>query len=619
MKIANVFKTLAATVTFGVMALGTVSCDKADENGNGGTTTELGIVKGKVVDEANVEVADATVTVENKAAVTDVNGAFEIADVPVGKHTVTISKAGYANVTTTTIFKDGICDLGEIVLSFSDAVIKGKCVNAAGEPYAGVTVKLDGGAAVQTTGEDGTYRFEKLQLKSYGLIFQAQGCVDVEKTVSADMFTSASGYVCELEDVMMGAREILPGATADMLSLVDVWHYNEYRGGKNGDDYPHFDWSTDFMGTLTSWYGWWEEQNEGTTLQVRNRESDGDWSRPADLVNFDSYLAGRKLITEDNYKMYLKVRTFINNDLEDNVVRFGVMVVDLTAADPEAKLIGGIREYGEERYSNPDIEFDLSEYIGKEVVIAVGIYRAYTGDYWKQLVIRRIAFAAEAPSEWGYLPGTPVSGLHEGYKMTMEMVRSTMPVTEVTEFSGISSVPRADIDGPEMYREAYKVWRKENHFAAWWSCMPVKKDNEPFPGEGFVIKTNGGNTPVSLEDPQSYFYAKFAIAAGKNKLTLNARNFGNNHPTYFKLIAVTEDGTVRTLEPDATADNYEFVSGASKFVHDRGTADTPEEYAKFEYDLSEFNGQEVVVALAVFKGEDNGDENKLAIHSIILK
>ncbi len=614
MKITNVFKTLAAAMTFGVLAFGAVSCNKPDGEE---PKAELGVVRGIVIAEDNSPVADATVTVEKLSAVTAVDGSFEVKDVPVGKHTVTISKEGFADVTTTTQFKDGVADLGEVMMYISAAVIQGKCVNAEGAPFAGVTVNLNGGAATQTTAEDGTYKFQGLTLQDYTLLFQANDCVDIEKKVTADQFKAEANYVVELENVTMGAKEILPGATASMLSMVDVWHYNEYRGGKNGDDYPHFDWSSDYMGTFTSWYGWWEEQNEGTTLQIRNSEAEGHWNNPADLENFDSYLAGRKMITADNCKLYIKVRT--HGADENSPAKWGVMVVDLTAADPKAELIGGIRSYGSDRYTNPDEEFDLTPYIGKEVVIAVGIFRGETGDYWKQVCLRRLAFAAEAPSEWGYLPGTPVAGLDAGYKMTMEMLRSTMPVTEVTEFSGISSVPRADVDGPEMYREAYKVWRKENHFAAWWSCMPVQKDTEPFAGEGYVMKTRGSDAIVSLTNPQTYFYAKFAIAAGKNKLTLNARNFSSTNPTYFKMTAILEDGTVKDLEPKATAATYEFVEGAAKFMHESGSADTPEEYAKFEYDLSEFNGKNVVIALATFKGEANDDENKLSIHSITLK
>jgi len=148
--------------------------------------------------------------------------------------------------------------------------------------------------------------------------------------------------------------------------------------------------------------------------------------------------------------------------------------------------------------------------------------------------------------------------------------------------------------------------------------MPVQKDNEPQASEGFVMKTNGGGTPVSTTDPQSYFYAKFAIAAGHNNLTLKARTFSSTNATFFKLTAITEDGTVKHIIPKASV-GEEASDGCWKFCHEDGEASNPDAYATFSYDLSEFNGKNVVLALAVFKGEDNGDENKLSIYSISLK
>ena len=259
------------------------------------------------------------------------------------------------------------------------------------------------------------------------------------------------------------------------------------------------------------------------------------------------------------------------------------------------------------------------------MAVVIGIFRAETGDYWKQVVLRRLAFGPRVlttADEWSYLPGTPVNGLDEGYKMTQEIVRSTMPVTEFSSFTGISPEPKQDINGPEMYREAYKTWRPAGHFAAWWSCMPVKKDSEPFAGEGYVLKTRGSDARVSTTAPEAYFYAKFAIAEGHNKIELNCRTFSSKNATFFKLITITEDcNTVKAIIPavSGTTGASEASDGCMKLIHESGSADSPEDYAHFTYDLSEFNGKNVVVALAVFKGEENGDENKLSIHSINVK
>lgn len=611
------FKALSLIALFGAL---TVSCKK---EGPKTPVTEEGTVKGMVVAEDQSPIADATITIEgtNLKAVSGVDGKFQIAKVPISKQSVKVSKAGFADVTlslSTTTFKEKVADLGSITMQINGASIVGKTIDAQGKPLKGVEITLNG-ATKTNSAEDGTYKFEKLTLNDYTLVFKAEGCVDITEKITKNQFTAATNYLVTVKDIVMGAAQILPGATAEDLLNADVWHYNEYRGGKNGDDYPHFDWSSDYMGTFTSFYGWLQEQNEGTTLQIRNSAEEGHQNNPADLENFDSYLAGIKMITADNSKMSVLVRAHGAN--AESPVHFGVMVVDPNEAEPKAVRIGDIQKHTGDHYQN--YVFDLSAYEGKAILIAIGIYRAETGDYWKQLCLRRIGFAKEAPANlYDYMPGELVAGLNPGYKMTMEMVRSTMPVTEINEFSGISSVGRADIDGPEMYRDAYKVWRAEKHFAAWWSCMPVKKDTEPFAGEGYVMKTNGGGTPVSLDDPQCYFYAKFEIKEGHNQLTLNARTFSSTNATFFKMTAITEDGTVTHLMPanNHGAATYSFTEeGAVRFMHEQGDANAPEDYAHFNYDLSEFNGKNVIIALATFKGEDNGDENKLSIHSITIK
>lgn len=615
MKNTKLISIVALSLSFMAGSVFTGSCKKdkpVDE-------FEKGSVSGVVTNNLGNAVVDVQVSVKGTETktMTAVDGSYTLTGVPITKQTLLFQKEGYAESSSTlspSSFKSGRAVV-DIVMEVANAKITGRCIDAknnnAGMPQ--VSVKLNGARETKTDA-DGVYEFSGLTIDDYNLVFSAPGCVDVVRTVSKDDFVG--DFVVTLTPVRMGAKEILPGATAEDLGKVDVWHYNEYRGGKNADDYPHFDWSSDYLCTFTSWYGWHEEQNEGTAIQIRNREEDGDWKNPADHDNFDSYLAGRKLITQDNCKMYIKMRTHASSS--EAPCHWGVKVIDLSAAEPVAELVGEQIASFNESYSNPDHEFDLSKYVGKEVVIAIGIYRWETGDYWKQLVLRRIAFAKTAPSEWGYLPGEAVQGLDAGYKMTMEIVRSTMPVTELNEFTGLPQDGWTDIDGPQKYRDAYAKYRTVGHFAAFWSCMPVKKDTEPGAGEGYVVKTRGGGTPVSTVAPECYFYAKFAIASGHNNLVLKSRTFSSSNPTYFKLTTITEDGTVKHIAPKSDVGEA-AADGCWKFCHEDGNADNPDAYASFSYDLSEFNGKNVVVALAVFKGEDNGDENKLCIHSISLK
>ena len=154
--------------------------------------------------------------------------------------------------------------------------------------------------------------------------------------------------------------------------------------------------------------------------------------------------------------------------------------------------IGGNESYGSDSYKS--FGFDLSDYVGKEVVIAVGIYRAKTGDYWKQLVLRRIAFSTAKIDGWNYITGTAVNDDLKDWKLTMEMVRSTMPHTK-KKFSGVT-VCEGD-KNKDNRQVAYHSWRDNAHIAAEWSFVPRVKDPEPFAGEGYIIKTRGGGTDGS--------------------------------------------------------------------------------------------------------------------------
>lgn len=119
--------------------------------------------------------------------------------------------------------------------------------------------------------------------------------------------------------------------------------------------------------------------------------------------------------------------------------------------------------------------------------------------------------------------------------------------------------------------------------------------------------------------PEAYLYSKFSIDAGNNQLTLSTRNFGDNF-TYFKLTAIEDNGTVTHLEPQSnTADEASAAAdGCWKFKHGDGGAGNPEGYAAFSYDLSQFNGKDVTLALGVYNAEGNTGENKLVIHRIDL-
>ena len=602
-------QTFLYAVLLGTFIVSVSSCDKEDDPAQ----TPFGTITGVVTDDAGQPVSDVNVTVsglneDDLSATTGEDGKYTVENVSLNTHAVTFSKTGWLTISVTVTadkFDASKLATANATLVNASAKITGTITDAknGGAPLSDVTVSV-GVAGTVTSGGDGTYAIENLIVDNYTVTFTKANYVTLTQSVTEADFV---GGVATL-NIEMGSEELLRGLTAPDLSTADKWYYNEYRGGGNADAYPHWDWACDYMSALSFW-GNWEEQWEGTTLRIRN---DGDErNNPADLNVFDSYVYGSKLITEDNKILSLRLRT--HNADAGAPAHFGVQVVDLSAAQPGAVKIGETRTYGSGDYS--DFEFDLSNYVGKEVIISIGIYRQATGDYWKQLVLRAIRFADRKVENWDWLPGTEVIA---GWKLTHETVRSTMPHTKKS-FTGISTVlPKRDVSMTEGYPAAYKAWNDAAHVGAEWFFAPLKKDPEVDKTEGYIIKTRG--TPeVNTEVPEAYIYAKFAIASGSNQLTLSTRNFSTNY-TYFKLTAIEDNGTVTHVAPKSNTaqDASAAENGCWKFTHEDGGAGNPEGYASFVYDLSQFNGKNVTLAFGVYNGVANSGENKLVFHRIDL-
>lgn len=605
MKLNGFLKWLGLTAVAGLFMVGSSACSDS----NGDDLVGMGTVSGLVTDEQQTPLQGVKVSLhktENSTS-TDAQGKYSLADVPMTSGIIVFEKEGYeTTAVTVTAKKFGELTTANVnvAMVFANASIKGTVLDADHDnaPLVGATVKVSDFQSTETDAQ-GNFELRNLTLKDYTVTIQKEGYPEVTKQVKADDFVDG---VAELQ-ITMGSAFVLRGLTKSALMDAPKWYYNEYRGGRNAENYPHWDWACNYMCTL-EFVGDYEEQNEGTTLRIRN-SSDDQRNNPVDMEMFDSFVYGSKLITADNCLMTLESRT--HNASDDAPAYFGVQVVDLSEAEPVAHLIDGVRTLASENYQQ--IITDLSAYIGKEVIIAIGTFRHDAGDYWKQFVIRRIAFTpSPIESLWAWLPGTEIPGL-EGWKLTKEMVRSTMPQTK-SSFTGISPVSGNRDD----YFNAYRSWRDVAHVAVEWSYMPLTKDPEVFPSEGYLIKTRGGDN-VNTKVPESYFYSKFSIAEGHNKFNLTCRNFGSNY-TFFKITAITDDGTVKHLSP--VSNNAQAAEAAAdgcwKFKHDAGNPSDPGSYCTFVYDLSEFNGKDVTIAMGVFKGEENGDENKLCFYSIKL-
>lgn len=602
--ISRILQTIRYIILLGAFSLGLSACED-DEASSG---NEFGTITGTVTDDTGQPLADVTVVVsglkeDDLTVTTGSDGKYTVNNVSLKLHAVTFSKTDWLKVSKSVDVADFNADkVASVDVSMIEAssVIRGTIIDArnGGIPMVDATVTIEAVGTVKS-GADGSYAIPNLVIDNYKVTFSKENYISITKQVTPADFVD--GIVTL--NIAMGGEELLRGLTASDLASAEKWYYNEYRGGRNADAYPHWDWACNYMSTL-DFRGAWEEQNEGTTLQIRNNE--GDRTNPADLNVFDSFVFGSKAITADNKILSLRLRTHSADAASP--VHFGVQVIDLSAPKPEPIKIGGNKTYGSGDYT--DFEFDLSNYIGKEVVIAIGIYRQSTGDYWKQLVLRAIRFADKKVVNWDWLPGNEVV---TGWKLTHETVRSTMPHTKKS-FTGLSP----ESGNRDNYVGAYRKWRDVSHVGAEWFFAPLKKDPEVFPSEGYIIKTRN-ESAVSTTVPEAYMYAKFAIGAGSNQLTFSTRNFGSNY-TYFKITAIQDNGTLTHLSPQSnTAQEASAAAdGLWKFKHEAGGKDNPEAYARFVYDLSQFSGSNVTLVIGVYNVEPNTGENKLAFHTINL-
>ena len=598
MKIKKLINRIAMGALMGVAAIFATGCSDKEEAMKD-VVVGQGTLTGVVADEFDQPLSDVTVTdkASAKSTTTSADGSFSLNDIPLHSEgqIITFEKAGYEDTSITMVpskFAKGVAT-ANVSMVYANAVIKGHLSDSrnSNAPLAGATVSV-GTANNSVSDADGNYEITGLTLRDYTLTITKEDYPVVTAKISiSDFHDGVAVY-----DAKLGSPELLRGVTLEDLRVAPRWYNNEYKGGRNADSYPMFDWACNYMAAaFNTWTGDYEEQNEGSTLRIRNGES--DQNNPADEKNFDTFVYGRKLITADNSKLTIQVRT------HQSPCYWGVQIVDLTKADPTVEYVGNTRVADNGSYFNEC--FDLSPWEGKEVAVIIGHYRMESGDYWRQLVLRRVAFNSEyfTNEVHVWMPGTEIADL-PGWHMTESMVRSSMP-QDLTHYTGISPVSA----NRDNYYDGYRTWHDASHVMAYWNHMPLHKDPDVFANEGYMIKTRGNEAPDTNE-PEQYVYAKYSIAPGHDKLTLTTRNFGGEY-TYFKFTVITMDCKAHFIDPSENdaMEAEAAENGCWKFK-------SGDDFCHFTYDLSAYDGQDVMICISVHNGEQNGDENKLTLNAI---
>jgi prenyltransferase beta subunit len=176
-----------------------------------------GTIQGTVVDAVTgdpIPLAGILLLESGASTGTDVQGGFELADVPEGTYTVTITATGYASQTVNVVLPGGAtADLGVLSLTAmaGSTTLTGVVTDAStGNPIPNATVLLDETNSAVTTDADGYYSLDNIELSAFTLKVTAYGYAG-----TAEMVTLSEPGILSLNFALT------PRALSD-LSIVSV-------------------------------------------------------------------------------------------------------------------------------------------------------------------------------------------------------------------------------------------------------------------------------------------------------------------------------------------------------------------------------------------------------------
>lgn len=450
-----------------------------------------------------------------------------------------------------------------------------------------VTVKLGNDHTFSYAGE-GVWKLEGLTMAEamaagdLTVTFVEEGTlVNIYETVNEGALNSSDYADGQAEvSVSLAERDILPGLTLSEMKNATVLSYDFYQGLWAHNVFRNFAKSEGIRS---------QEQNEGDTIQTETTLATSE-------TEFNGYIYARKTITNGNKTMIISMRTHNTS----TATKFGVMVVDLTTGARE--LVGGILSSTANSYT--DQVFDLSAYVGKEVLVSTGIFYTQACDEalpdgeQLQYVIESIRFISAA-ADWK-------TDSAENWNATVDTIAGNLLANESVAANSMTYFQGANNDrGNENY--IFKTWGAVSKGQDYAGIEPVS--------EGAMIKTRNGSTDTS--DNRAFLYAKFTITEETSYLWLNARRFsGSNHVGSALTVYTADGGTV--VAPDST--NFVMPSGGEYEVESDNWIkwhDGDSGYAYLKWDLSSYIGQTVVLAIGV-RNTYNSDEGKMAIQEIHL-
>lgn len=372
------------------------------------------------------------------------------------------------------------------------------------------------------------------------------------------------------KEITLEEKDILPGLTFSQMQNAKTLDYDYYQGYRAHNILRSFAKSN----RLRS-----EEQNEGDTIRVIENSAKS-------ASEFNGYIYGVRTISEATKTMTVNMRT---HDTSNDTI-FGVMVVDLESG--ARALIGGLRKSRQNSYN--DVTFDLTEYVGKKVLIATGIFYTDECTRWDvQYVMHHIRFY-DLGNDWGRTVDTLAENL---------LTNTDVAGQRINDFVGSAN----DKD-------------KSNYIFSTWGTASKNfqsADYELGAREGALIKTRKDERNV---ENCVFLYSKFAITKQNSYLRFNARGFGGNMPELAVTVySLGTNGEVveKIITPDLSAfdlNGNQVTDMGNGWINGQWSTDN---YTQFKWDLSEFEGKEVVIMIGLRNTQ--GGENKIAIKEIHLE
>lgn len=541
------------------------------------------------------------------SATTKADGTFFISAVPSTARYIRFTKEGYASASCTLEpkrFAEESSISLEASLEFSMAKITGTILDAgSGKPMSGVLVAS--GLSSSRTGDDGVYSIEGLTISNYDLTFTSPDGSRYSRSVNASEFVDG---VIMMPIVRLGGEDIWPGHKWQEIADAPYWYGNDFRGSTGFSG--RWDWSAGYM-SAWPWYGEFRYEAEGCAVVCNT-----NYGQPGETDHFNGYTYGKKFIYEGNHIMTVDLMTHFATTPE-TALHFGVEVLDLTAQATKAVKVGEDTHYGDYAAHS----FDLSAFIGHEIVIAYGLYW-YDGTNG-HLATRRVSFANRPMNKDEVIPGTKFEGMEAWDSFTKENIL-TMTINNNTSFSGLNFGQNAGTEENGVRRvhhpgeqQGYSAFAGTNHIIMNWTLQYVRGGVEPVNPDGYTIKSAGDGS-ARYDNPDTYLVNRFHIGPTNDRMRILVRSYHKTYRTVFRVTAVTDDGTAVAVDPASyKADKTGPVDngkGCWYLVHNRGTGN-PAEYAEFVYDLNKYQGQNVAIAISVHRA-DMGGEGKLCIYSI---